>query len=114
MPFYKLICKTYCATIAHPRILNIEALIHNYVYIMLIYRFPGMQPVSLNQDNRQMLLSEDFYVCEKSDGVRVLCLATSQGQAAPTVYLCDRNYSFYAVDGFCWPFTPALSTMVQG
>ena len=73
-------------------------------------RFPGMQPVSLNQDNCKALLSDDYYVCEKSDGIRILCFATSsqaQNQSfhmPPTVYICDRNYLFRALPGFFWPF----------
>ena len=35
-------------------------------------RFPGAQPVSFTKDSLALLESMDFWVCEKSDGVRVL------------------------------------------
>ncbi|TNY24468.1 mRNA capping enzyme, catalytic domain-containing protein [Rhodotorula diobovata] len=53
-------------------------------------RFPGSQPVSFDLESLQLLEQEDFWVCEKSDGVRVLVLivATGFGQE---VYLIDRK-----------------------
>ena len=36
--------------------------------------FPGAQPVSFTSDSLELLQSKDFWVCEKSDGVRVLML----------------------------------------
>lgn len=35
-------------------------------------RFPGAQPVSFTKDSLGLLENMDFWVCEKSDGVRVL------------------------------------------
>ncbi|SCV67665.1 BQ2448_5276 [Microbotryum intermedium] len=51
-------------------------------------RFPGSQPVSFDSQSLKMLEQEDFWVCEKSDGVRVIVLvvATSEGQQ---VYLVE-------------------------
>ncbi|CDS00335.1 hypothetical protein, partial [Sporisorium scitamineum] len=37
-------------------------------------RFPGAQPVSFEKSSIDLLKSEDFWVCEKSDGQRVLIL----------------------------------------
>ena len=34
--------------------------------------FPGAQPVSFSRDSLRMLETMDFWVCEKSDGVRLL------------------------------------------
>ncbi|GAA5899943.1 hypothetical protein JCM8208_005548 [Rhodotorula glutinis] len=53
-------------------------------------RFPGSQPVSFDYESLKLLEQEDFWVCEKSDGVRVLVLivATGFGQE---VYLIDRK-----------------------
>ncbi|KPV76283.1 uncharacterized protein RHOBADRAFT_3134, partial [Rhodotorula graminis WP1] len=54
------------------------------------HRFPGSQPVSFDYESLKLLEQEDFWVCEKSDGVRVLVLivATGFGQE---VYLIDRK-----------------------
>lgn len=35
-------------------------------------KFPGSQPVSFSSSSLDLLEKEDFWVCEKSDGVRVL------------------------------------------
>ncbi|GAA5946865.1 hypothetical protein JCM1841_001201, partial [Sporobolomyces salmonicolor] len=42
-------------------------------------RFPGSQPVSFDLHSLQLLETEDFWVCEKSDGVRVLVLIVATG-----------------------------------
>ncbi|KAM0788526.1 hypothetical protein ACM66B_001654 [Microbotryomycetes sp. NB124-2] len=66
------------------------------------HRFPGSQPVSFDKDSIELLKKEDFWVCEKSDGVRVLVLigATEQGQE---VYLVDRFNDFYQVYNVLFP-----------
>ncbi|GAA6031695.1 hypothetical protein JCM8097_001939 [Rhodosporidiobolus ruineniae] len=57
-------------------------------------KFPGSQPVSFDFASLELLEKEDFWVCEKSDGVRVLVLivATGFGQE---VYLIDRKDNIY-------------------
>lgn len=35
-------------------------------------RFPGSQPISFTQDHLQLLEKMDFWVCEKSDGLRLM------------------------------------------
>lgn len=37
-------------------------------------QFPGSQPVSFNSSSIALLESKNFWVCEKSDGIRVLVL----------------------------------------
>ena len=60
-------------------------------------RFPGAQPVSFTRSSLDLLLREDFWVCEKSDGQRVLVLIVvpaghlSQQQ----VFLIDRKNRYY-------------------
>ncbi|KAK4053485.1 Dcp1p-Dcp2p decapping enzyme complex alpha subunit [Microbotryomycetes sp. JL201] len=65
-------------------------------------RFPGSQPVSFDKDSIELLKKEDFWVCEKSDGVRVLVLivANEQGQQ---VYLVDRFNDFYEIFNVVFP-----------
>ncbi|GAA6059337.1 hypothetical protein JCM10212_005917 [Sporobolomyces blumeae] len=57
-------------------------------------RFPGSQPVSFDHQSLRLLEQEDFWVCEKSDGVRVLVLIVSTGFGQET-YLIDRKEHIY-------------------
>lgn len=67
-------------------------------------RFPGAQPVSFNKNSLQMLLQEDFWVCEKSDGQRVLILIVVNGQnQTQEVYLIDRKNQYKAQHGLFFP-----------
>jgi mRNA guanylyltransferase len=42
-------------------------------------RFPGSQPVSFTSASLDMLERMDFWVCEKSDGVRLLIFVVMNG-----------------------------------
>lgn len=55
--------------------------------------FPGGQPVSFESRHLKILESEDYYVCEKSDGVRYL-LYFCHPPSGPAAFLIDRNYVF--------------------
>ncbi|GAA6010437.1 hypothetical protein JCM11491_006938 [Sporobolomyces phaffii] len=57
-------------------------------------RFPGSQPVSFDLQSLKLLETEDFWVCEKSDGVRVLVLIVATGFGQET-YLIDRKENIY-------------------
>ncbi|GAA5935992.1 mRNA guanylyltransferase [Sporobolomyces koalae] len=57
-------------------------------------RFPGSQPVSFDLNSLQLLETEDFWVCEKSDGLRVLVLIVATGFGQET-YLIDRKENMY-------------------
>lgn len=65
--------------------------------------FPGAQPVSFNQLHLEILTHEDYYVCEKSDGTRLLmyCSQTDDGREA--VFLIDRKNSYYAIPRLHFP-----------
>ena len=43
--------------------------------------FPGSQPVSFQQTSLDMLENMNFWVCEKSDGVRLLIFVVMNGQS---------------------------------
>jgi len=58
--------------------------------------FPGMQPISLTRAVLKSL-SNEFMVCEKTDGVRFLLLAWKF-----TIYLVDRRFAFYPIN-VPWP-----------
>lgn len=74
--------------------------------------FPGAQPVSFDRRSMQDIQSRDFYVCEKSDGVRCLMYLTREpGSPRPdggeswieTAYMWDRRDDFYQVRGHHFP-----------
>ncbi len=78
--------------------------------------FPGAQPVSFARQHVRALHDEDYYVCEKSDGLRFL-LYLSAPWGAPAAFLIDRNYAVRAVPGLVLPGrdgAPQTETLVDG
>ncbi|KAL7283606.1 hypothetical protein ACG7TL_003041 [Trametes sanguinea] len=83
-------------------------------------RFPGSQPVSFAARDLEKLEREDFWVAEKSDGIRVLLFVqadmNSNDQA---VYLIDRHNSYREVTGLYFPHhgdprRPLKNSIVDG
>ncbi|KIK90558.1 hypothetical protein PAXRUDRAFT_675426 [Paxillus rubicundulus Ve08.2h10] len=67
-------------------------------------RFPGSQPISFSLSHLAELERRDYWVCEKSDGVRVLFfLQTDQKGGSQVVYLIDRHNAYHEVTGFWFP-----------
>ncbi len=64
--------------------------------------FPGAQPVSFAARHLQELQQQDYYVCEKSDGIRCLMYLTSDGPNE-IIYLIDRKNDYYHVEGLHFP-----------
>ncbi|KIX03757.1 uncharacterized protein Z518_07310 [Rhinocladiella mackenziei CBS 650.93] len=64
--------------------------------------FPGAQPVSFAARHIQELKSEDYYVCEKTDGLRYLMYLTQDGDR-DIHYLIDRKNDYYYVPGLHFP-----------
>lgn len=58
---------------------------------MSIFRFPGSQPVSFEKRHLEALEREDYYVCEKSDGVRYL-LYFAIPPSGPVAFLVQNTY----------------------
>ncbi|KAJ2764137.1 Dcp1p-Dcp2p decapping enzyme complex alpha subunit [Coemansia nantahalensis] len=68
--------------------------------------FPGAQPVSFTRkQSLPELLGEDYFVCEKSDGVRVLVLMlVDRGyRGAPLTYVITRKNEYYLVPDARFP-----------
>ncbi|PWN29023.1 DNA ligase/mRNA capping enzyme [Jaminaea rosea] len=59
-------------------------------------KFPGAQPVSFTKASLDLIESQDFWVCEKSDGQRVLVLIVLHGATGrQDVFLVDRKNNYY-------------------
>ncbi|KAG1058619.1 hypothetical protein G6F42_028600 [Rhizopus arrhizus] len=54
------------------------------------YKFPGAQPISFGAKQLREIEEEDFFVAEKSDGVRCLALLTVNHRREPEVYLVSH------------------------
>ncbi|KAH9857131.1 mRNA capping enzyme, catalytic domain-containing protein [Lenzites betulinus] len=83
-------------------------------------RFPGSQPVSFASKDLENLEKKDFWVAEKSDGIRVLLfIHTDVHTMDQTVYLIDRHNTYRQVHGLYFPHhedprKPLRSSMVDG
>ncbi|KIW41423.1 uncharacterized protein PV06_06984 [Exophiala oligosperma] len=64
--------------------------------------FPGAQPVSFAAKHITELKREDYYVCEKTDGMRYLMYLTRDGER-DIHYLIDRKNDYYYVPGLHFP-----------
>ena len=65
-----------------------------------INSFPGSQPVSfVGSQHTDSLLQQDYYVCEKSDGIRYLLLAIRTREGQPMTLLINRRYEIYQIEG---------------
>ncbi|PFH51739.1 hypothetical protein AMATHDRAFT_74773 [Amanita thiersii Skay4041] len=81
-------------------------------------RFPGSQPVSFATKDLDKLEKEDYWVCEKSDGIRVLFVILTN-QTGQSVFIVDRHNSYRELQGFFFPhhenpLHPLGNTVVDG
>ncbi|KAI0480656.1 mRNA capping enzyme [Xylariaceae sp. FL0804] len=60
--------------------------------------FPGAQPVSFARRHLEQLQTEDYYVCEKSDGIRYLLYLTEDEAGRETHYLIDRKNDYWFIN----------------
>lgn len=72
------------------------------------HRFPGPNPVSLDTSHFSLLKSEAYYVCEKTDGVRMLLVCYVVGPLK-VVALVDRALTAYVL-----PLQRVPKAMFQG
>lgn len=60
-------------------------------------KFPGAQPVSFARRHIEELKRQDYFVCEKTDGIRCL-MYFLQWEGEDVTYLIDRKNDYYQVD----------------
>ncbi|KDN43945.1 mRNA capping enzyme, alpha subunit [Tilletiaria anomala UBC 951] len=84
-------------------------------------RFPGAQPVSFEKRTIEDLINEDFWVCEKSDGQRVLVfIVINPTTGRQEVFLINRKNEYKRVDNIYFPSPPgahlaqANNTLLDG
>ncbi|KAL9617439.1 MAG: hypothetical protein Q9160_007751 [Pyrenula sp. 1 TL-2023] len=65
--------------------------------------FPGAQPVSFSARHLHELTLKDYYVCEKTDGIRYLLYMTQGNIGEDAAYLIDRKNDYYFVPGCHFP-----------
>ena len=69
--------------------------------------FPGAQPVSFAARHIAELQKQDYFVCEKSDGIRCLMYLTydvrPDGQRVQATYLIDRKNDYWYIEGPVFP-----------
>ncbi|KAL8953567.1 MAG: hypothetical protein Q9222_000562 [Ikaeria aurantiellina] len=81
--------------------------------------FPGAQPVSFAAHHRFELQKQDYYVCEKSDGIRCLMYHTEDEEKREAIYLIDRKNEYYYIQDLHFPLPTVeehfhLNTIVDG
>ncbi|TBU04546.1 subunit alpha of mRNA-capping enzyme [Hamiltosporidium magnivora] len=70
----------------------------NYPFIETLYvKFFGSHPVTLSNETIELLINRDYYVCEKSDGIRVLLYIYNDNKFVYSFFF-DRKNDFYLVN----------------
>ncbi|KAG9306081.1 hypothetical protein G9A89_015985 [Geosiphon pyriformis] len=70
--------------------------------ILIRQLFPGAQPVSFEASHFKLLETEDYFVCEKSDGIRYIMIACLSPKGYAT-FLLDRKNKIQFVEGLQLP-----------
>ena len=76
---------------------TIADLLHRHVLT-----FPGAQPVSFARHHLQQLQQHDYFMCEKTDGIRCLLFLTQifiDGEPREAQFLIDRKNDYYYIPG---------------
>lgn len=65
--------------------------------------FPGAQPISFAARHIRELQLQDYWICEKTDGMRYLMYFTRDNRGEEVHYLIDRRNDYYYVPGLHFP-----------
>jgi mRNA guanylyltransferase len=85
--------KLYTLTYNHKKIENARGFNEFIDTQNLKSVFPVATPVQLSKRDVEFLKENDYWVSEKSNGIKVLVMILSSG-----VYICDSRFNFYFID----------------